>query len=285
MPRHKTKSLVREVMPDPQGVQSALGRISLRVHMDITLTNQMLVDPADAVILLPAMTRYEIPGGVTETSTERRVIYSPEIRGQRIGEARPEWAVMGELAARIRPELREKIEFASTAAIRDEIARVVPLYAGIEQLQREGDQFQYGGEMLCRDWNFPTADGKAHFYPAPLPEATRAPDEFALVTRRGKQFNSIVQDEIEHATGFSRDSVLISAGDARRLGLREGERVRLHNKLGSYEGVLRIADLAEGSLQVYWPEANHLLDPAARSPLAHVPAYKNGSARLERIAP
>lgn len=275
----------RDVMPDPAGVQHALGRIPLRVHMDITLTNQMLVDPADTVILLPAMTRYEIPGGVTETSTERRVIYSPEIRGRRIGEARSEWAVMGELAARVRPELRAQVQFSSTASIRDEIARVIPLYAGIERLEREGDQFQYGGEMLCRDWQFPTADGKAHFYPAPLPPSSRAPDEFALVTRRGKQFNSIVHDEIEHATGFPRDSVLISAGDARRLALHDGERVRLHNRLGSYEGVLRIADLAEGSVQVYWPEANHLLDPTARSPLAHVPAYKSGSARLERIAP
>lgn len=84
----------REVMPDPVGVSGALGRIPLRVHMDITLSNQMLVDPAETVILLPAMTRYEIPGGVTETSTERRVIFSPEIRGRRIGEARLEWEVM-----------------------------------------------------------------------------------------------------------------------------------------------------------------------------------------------
>lgn len=275
----------RDVMPDPDGVRSALGRIPLRVHMDIALTNQMFVDPAETVILLPAMTRYEIPGGVTETSTERRVIFSPEIRGPRIGEARPEWDVMGELAARVRPDRRDPVRFSSTAAIRDEIAHIIPQYAGIETLRREGDQFQYGGEMLCRDWDFPTDDGKAHFYPAPLPDHDRAPDVFALVTRRGKQFNSIVHDAIEHATGFPRDSVLISTEDARRLGLREGERVRLHNTLGSYEGVLRITDLAAGSVQVYWPEANHLLDPAARSPLAHVPAYKSGSAQLERIAP
>ncbi len=70
-----------EVLPDPAHVREALGRVPLRVHYDIVLSSQMLVDPADTVLLLPATTRYEIPGGVTETSTERRVILSPEVRG------------------------------------------------------------------------------------------------------------------------------------------------------------------------------------------------------------
>ncbi|MEK7793753.1 MAG: molybdopterin-dependent oxidoreductase, partial [Candidatus Hydrogenedentota bacterium] len=75
-----------EVLPDPEYVEEALARIPLRVHMDIVLSSQMFVDPADTVLLLPAATRYETPGGVTETSTERRVIFSPEIQGRRIGE-------------------------------------------------------------------------------------------------------------------------------------------------------------------------------------------------------
>jgi len=60
--------------------------------MDIVLSSQMLTDPADVVVLLPAATRYETPGGVTETSAERRVICRPEIPGRRIGDARPEWS-------------------------------------------------------------------------------------------------------------------------------------------------------------------------------------------------
>ena len=38
------------------------------------------------MLLLPAMTRYEVPGGVTETSTERRVIFRPEVAGPRVFE-------------------------------------------------------------------------------------------------------------------------------------------------------------------------------------------------------
>ena len=50
----------------------------------------MLVDPADdGAPACPATTRYESPGGGTETSTERRIIFSPEIAGRRIGERAP----------------------------------------------------------------------------------------------------------------------------------------------------------------------------------------------------
>ena len=48
-------------------------------------------------------------------------------------------------------------------AVRDEIARVVPTYAGVEQLQKLGDAVQWGGTRLCADGVFPTPDGKAQF--------------------------------------------------------------------------------------------------------------------------
>jgi predicted molibdopterin-dependent oxidoreductase YjgC len=47
-----------EVMPDPVAVARALGRVPLRVHQDIVVSSQMLEDPADTVVLLPAATRY-----------------------------------------------------------------------------------------------------------------------------------------------------------------------------------------------------------------------------------
>jgi predicted molibdopterin-dependent oxidoreductase YjgC len=174
----------REVLPNPRGVDEALGKIRLRIHMDITLSSQMFIDPADTVLLLPAMTRYEIPGGVTETSTERRIIFSPEIGGPRMAEARSEGDVLGELAARIHPQLAERVHFRSMQAVRDEIARVIPAYAGIEKLHQAGDQFQYGGTMLCADWKFPTPDGKAHFHGVALPVQALQAGEFTLVTRR-----------------------------------------------------------------------------------------------------
>ncbi len=270
----------KEVMPGPDGVGDALARIPLRVHMDITLTTQMLDDPADTVILLPATTRYEMPGGVTETSTERRVIYSPEIPGPRIDEARPEWRFFADLAARVRPDRAQAVQFADTAAIRSEIATVVPFYDGIQHLAAKGDQFQYGGPMLCEGWVFPTADGRARFDVVALPGLRRSADEFVVGTRRGKQFNSIVHQDRDPLNHADRGAVLVNAADATRLGLADGDPVTVVNDHGALAGHVAVADLAPGSLQVHWPEGNVLIDPHARSSRAHIPAYKEAVARL-----
>ncbi|MEH2042132.1 FdhF/YdeP family oxidoreductase [Nostoc sp.] len=270
-----------EVLPEPDYVEVALKTIPLRVHIDIVLSSQMLVEPADTVVLLPATTRYEIPGGVTETNTERRVIFSPEIPGPRIGEARPEWEVFLELARRVKPDLADKLAFADTAAIRQEIAQVVPQYAGIQHLQQAGDQFQYGGSHLCFGWNFPTADGKAHFGVL-LPRQRELPEGyFLLATRRGKQFNSMVQERKDAITGAMREAVLMNAADAALLGLKDCDRVILKNDLGELLCQVYIAPIQSGNLQVHWPEGNVLLDKSKRS-LEGVPDY-NAIVRLEKI--
>jgi molybdopterin-dependent oxidoreductase alpha subunit len=272
----------REVMPDPELVESALKTIPLRVHQDIVLSSQMLVEPDETVILLPSTTRYEIPGGVSETSTERRVIFSPEIPGPRIDEARSEWEVFLEIARRVRPEWADMLTFAGTEAIREEIARMIPSYQGIQDLKKRGDSFQYGGPMLCAGWKFSTGDGKAHFKAVKLPQVEVPAGAFRVVTRRGKQFNSMVHEDIDASTAATRDGVLINPGDAGRMGLVSGDRVRLHNDFGTYRGRVLLAPVTAGTLEIHWPEGNVLVDPKARSPLAKIPAYKEISATLER---
>jgi predicted molibdopterin-dependent oxidoreductase YjgC len=270
------------VMPDPELVESALKTIPLRVHQDIVLSSQMLVEPEDTVIVLPSTTRYEIPGGVTETSTERRVIFSPEIPGPRVHEARSEWEVFLDIARRVRPEWTDKLSFAGTAAIREEIARAIPVYAGIENLKAKGDSFQYGGPMLCAGQKFSTADGKAHFKAVNLPQVDPPAGSFRVVTRRGRQFNSMVHEDMDTSTAASRDGIMMNPLDAHRLGLLSGDHVRLHNDFGTYDGTLLLAPVTAGTLEIYWPEGNVLVDPKARSPLAKIPAYKEISATLER---
>jgi molybdopterin-dependent oxidoreductase alpha subunit len=273
-----------EVLPDPRRVREALGRVPLRVHMDLVVSSQMLVDPGEAVLLLPAATRYETPGGVTQTSTERRVIFSPEIRGPRIGEARPEWEALLDLAARVRPELAERIVFSGTPAIREEIAELVPAYRGIQRLRERGDQFQYGGTHLCAGWEFPTADGRARFSAVPIPRATPDDGRLALSTRRGKQFNSMVQERRDSLTGAARDAVLINADDARRLGIDQDGEVVLRSEAGEMRGRACVAPIAPGNVQVHWPEGNALISASRRSAEAGIPDY-NARVTVEPAPP
>jgi predicted molibdopterin-dependent oxidoreductase YjgC len=262
-----------EVLPDPPQVERALARIPLRVHMDIVASPQMLVDPAETVVLLPATTRYEVPGGVTETSTERRVIFSPEVEGPRVPDARSEHWAFGELAARVRPELADKVRFDSTAAMRREIATVVPFYDGIQHLRAQGDSFQYGGPRLCGGWRFPTTDGRARFAAVVPPPTPAANGRLRLSTRRGKQFNSMVHERRDALTGALREAVLVAAQDAQRLGLADGDRVTVRSDHGSLAGHVLIAAVKPGNVQVHWPEGNTLLAADRRSAEAGIPDY------------
>lgn len=270
-----------DVLPDPAQVRQALEHIPLRVHQDIVVSSQMLVEPADTVLLLPAATRYEVPGGVTETTTERRIVLSPEIPGPRVGEARPEWEVFLDLARRARPDLADRLALADTAAVRADIARAVPFYDGIQHLTAGGDQVQYGGERLCEGGHFPLPEGRARFavvvpdFPAPLP-----PGHFRLTTRRGKQFNSMVHEHRDALNNHTRESVLMSAEDAAALGLASGDPITLVNEVGRLTGVVALAGVKPGNLAVHWPEGNVLIAADRRSPVAQVPDY-NAVVRVE----
>ena len=208
-----------DVLPAPDVTREALARTPLRVHQDILLTHQMLVEPGETVVLLPAATRYEQEGGGTSTTTERRVAFSPELPGPRVGEARSEWRIFADVARRVRPDLAAKFGCESGDAIRAEIARVVPAYAGIERLRETGDAIQVGGARLCEHGNFPTPDGKAHFGVV-APHDPGVPDgRFVLSTRRGKQFNSMVWEDRDPLTGAGRDALFVADTDAADLGV------------------------------------------------------------------
>jgi molybdopterin-dependent oxidoreductase alpha subunit len=267
-----------ETMPEPDRIASGLAKIPLRIHSDIVITNQMLVDPAETVFILPARTRYEQDGGGTETSTERRVIYSPTIAGHQVGETQTEWRMMLALAHAVRPDDPACPDFADGDAIRAEIARAVPSYAGIENLHSQGDQFQWGGPHLCADRNFPTADGKAHLVPVRPPFLGEAPidratNRFTVATRRGKQFNSMVQRARDPLTGAMRDHVFMHADDAAALGLQADDRIALENETGRMDGRVFIAEVARGSLQAHWPEINVVIPHGSVDAGGGVPNY------------
>ncbi len=262
-----------DVLPDPPRVAAALERVPLRVHSDIVVSSQMLVD-GDDVILLPVATRYEQEGGGTETTTERRIVFSPEIP-RRVGEARTEWRLFADVARRVRPDLARAFRWPTNRALREEIADVVPLYSGIETLAETGDEVQWGGRHLCRDGAFPTPSGRGRFVAVTGDTPELPPGRFVVATRRGKQFNSIVWSETDPLTGAGRDAVYIDEADAARLGLGAGARVVLRSETGEMTGRLKLVRLPARTLQVHWPEGNALigLGPEQREPASRVPDY------------
>jgi molybdopterin-dependent oxidoreductase alpha subunit len=272
----------RDTLADEARTCAALERPGLRVHQDIVLSSAMLVEPSDTVLLLPAATRYEAPGGATETTTERRIVFSPEITGRRIASARVEWEVFRDAMARAFPERAAHMAFPDAAAVRREIARAVPLYSGIERLAGKGDVVQWGGPHLFADGRFATPDGRARFSVVRLPDRQLADDGFYVSTRRGKQFNSMVQRDVDPLTGARRDAILMSPADAARLGLEDGATVRLVSQTGALTGRVTLAPMRPRNLEVHWPEGNVLLAPGRRDPQSLEPDY-NVEVRVERV--
>jgi anaerobic selenocysteine-containing dehydrogenase len=298
-----------ETMPEPARMRAALERVPLRVHQDLFINTSMLAAPGEEVLLLPAQTRYEQKGGGTLTSTERRIRFSPEIPGPRIGEAMAEWQIFMRAAQGALPlEKRALIQFDSAEAVRSEMERCIPMYKGIGALQEEGDSVQYGGALLCAGGvcaNMP--DGRARFTALHSPDLAtfqeqkrdatpNRPAIFYLTTRRGKQFNSMIWDERDSITGAARrDEIFIAPEDAARLGLRNGDAVMLRaasekSEVGSkkseaeaptsnlrpptsvFRGTVRMAPVKSGTLQAFWPEANVLI-PSRLDPASHEPDY------------
>jgi molybdopterin-dependent oxidoreductase alpha subunit len=259
-----------DTLPDRRFVHEALARVPVRVHQDLVVNPAALV-PGELVVLLPAQTRYEQRGGGTTTNTERRVRFTPEIRGHRApAESRPEWEIPCSLARALRPELASALDYPDSASIRAEMVQVMPSYRGIENFSEAGDWVQWGGDRLFSE-GFPAMpDGRARFSVLPLPE-TRIPDgHFYLTTRRGKQFNAMRYGKRDPLTGASRDEVLMNPSDAAALGLAAGAGVRLSSETGEYQGRVRLAQVKPRSLQVHWPEGNVLIarryDPVSGEP-------------------
>ena len=268
-------------LPDPAYVRRALENVPLRVHQDIILTDQMFIPAQEEVILLPAKTRFEQDDGGTETSTERRVMFSPEIPRQ-VGEARAEWKILRELAAAVYPDRAHLLGCETGWKMREEIAKVVPFYEGVQHFRKTGDAFQYGGPHLCADGNFATPDGKAHLYPVTLPDTERPPGQFKASTRRGKQFNSLIYAEVDPINGAARDAVLINPDDAARLHLVKGDRVLLRNDFGTLAARAFPAPIAPGNLQVHWPEGNVIIRKGVVDAGGGVPDY-NAFVTVEKL--
>ena len=271
-----------QTLPDPDYVTDAMSRVPLRVHQDIFLTKQLFIEPIEkdgAVILLPARTRYEQEGGGTQTSTERRVIFSPEI-DRSVGEAKSEWRIFLELAHAVDAEHAGLLGCTDSQAIREEIAHVVPAYDGIQHFDGTGDAIQYGGPHLCDNWEFPTPDGQAHFVVVQLPFSNKREGWFKVSTRRGRQFNSLIYGEIDPINNAARDSILMNPEDAGDRQFSQHQKVKLISKTGVFEGRILFASIARGNLQVHFPEGNVLIPRGIVDAGGGVPDY-NTEVRVE----
>ncbi|MBH9575650.1 formate dehydrogenase subunit alpha [Inhella proteolytica] len=277
-------------LPDSQRSWQALKRLDLLVVQDLYL-NETAARFAD--VFLPACSTLEKDG--TFMNAERRVQRVRAALRPR-GQSLPDWQILGALAARM--GRGEGMQFESAEAIWDEVRQVWPDGAGLSyaRLDRGGLQWP------CRDEDDPGtrvlhAERFGHGVRTslrpldyrPSPEVCDADYPWLLSTGRNLyQFNAATMSGASALQALRpTDTLDLCAADAERLGLREGQRVRVRSRRGSAELPLRIdARLQPGQLFATFHDPAVLLNrltSSERDRWVHAPEYKVCAVQLERV--
>ena len=263
--------------PDRAWAAEALQRIPFTVMVSTKLNEGHIHGRGQTTVILPALARDEESQTTSQESMFNLVRLSEGGEPFLEGEMRSEVAILADLAERILPPGRfDWPELRDHATLRAEIAKCVPGY----EEAASGKEFQVAGRTF-REPFFATSDGKAHFALTPLPEPLRT-DELRMMTLRSEgQFNTVVYEEEDLYRGVERrDSILMAAEDAARLGLAEGQKVRVSSECGAMAVRVALVDIRPGNCAMYYPEANALV-PARLDPRSKTPAFKAVPVRVE----
>ncbi len=264
--------------PNLTHVEEALRAVEFLAVQDIFLNETAQL----ADVVLPAASFAEKEG--TFTNTERRVqLIRPALDVP--GSARPDWAIITDLANR----LDANWQYDSPSAIFDELATVTPQYAGMSfaRLQETGLQWpcptpDHPGTAVLHASQFTRGKGLFHAIPyRPPAEETDADYPFILSTgrilfhwhggtmsRRSPGLEAIApQAEVE-----------IHPTDAAALGVTVGDWVQVRSRRGEVTAVARItrrSPVGTVFMTFHFAEAAaNLLTIDAVDPVAKIPEYK-----------
>ena len=267
--------------PDLEWAGAALRKIDTVAHVTTKLNQGHIHGRGRFNLLLPVLARDEERQSTTQESMFNYVRLSDGGYDGPEGELKSEVELVTSLAARLLeagPFPFDKMN--DHRAIREAIARVVPGYAAIGEIDETHREFQIAGRTF-HDPRFDTPTGRLQLQAPPLPGLAVDRGEFRLMTLRSEgQFNTVVYEEEDIYRGnIRRDVVMMNASEGARLGLGEYDPVTVESETGRMEAVVSFADLPPGNLAMYYPEANVLV-PRRIDPASGTPAFKSVVVRI-----
>jgi predicted molibdopterin-dependent oxidoreductase YjgC len=272
--------------PDLNHAEHCLRSLEFLVVQDIFLSETAAL----ADVVLPSLSWAEKLG--TYTNTERRVQFvRPAVPPP--GDARPDWWIIGEIARRMG---YDGLTYSTAREIMDEINRLTPSYAGITY-DRIGD--------LGLQWPCPTSShpgtpilhvgtfsrGLGHLSAVDWQAPAEEPDEeYPFVFTTGRvlyhyhtgTMTRRSQGLDEHVPG---PVVEINRDDAARLGVRDGQPVRVSSRRGVIEAAALVSPMTAPGV-VFMPfhfaeAAANKLTIAALDPTGKIPQLKVCAVRVE----
>ena len=285
--------------PDLRHAREALEQLEFLVVQDIFMHETAEI----ADVVLPATSFAEKDG--TFTNSERRV---QRVRKaiDPIGESRPDWDIICDLARRLCKRLSLPLEkefsYRHPSEIWDEMARLTPIVAGIsyERLEVEGGI----------QWPCPTPEhpGTPYLYADGFPRGPRAgffafeqgevaaetpSRRFPLILNTGRTLYHWHGGTItRRAAGLLAHApelhIAINPEDGQRHDVSDGEWVRLRSRRGVLEGRAMLTDRMRRG-EVFVPfvrlaeSAANFLTNAAYDPDSKIPEYKVCAVRIEKL--
>lgn len=264
--------------PDSTFADTALANVPFKVQINSTLNLSHVYGIGEESIVLPIRVRDEEQQATTQESMFSFVRLS-DGGFERIEGLRSEVSLISSIAAQvINKETLDFKVFRSHQEIRSAIAKVIPGYEAIDNIDETRDEFHIQGRLLNQPV-FNTPDGRANFRlpssPPPLPRTANLGQYTLSSVRSEGQFNTIVYTDNDVYRGQTeRNIVLMHPLDIEKEGFKEGMKVRLDNATGSMRALtLQAFDIRQGNLLTYFPEANVLI-PLDADPRSHTPSFK-----------
>lgn len=273
--------------PDLNHVKEALETVDFLVVQEIFMSETAKF----ADVILPGLTFAEKEG--TFTNTERRI--------QRVrkavdgpGIARPDWEILCEIGTR----MGYPMHYASPAEIMDEIAQVTPIYAGVHFSRLDA------GEQLCwpvKDDTHPGTPilhvgqfsrGKGLFKALDHIEPKEAPDaEYPFTMTTGRVLYHWHGGEQTRRSSslmslYPEPLVEINPADASRLGIAEGDPLKVASRRGEFHAKAQVTERVEPGIifgTFHFPKGNaNWATGAFLDPIAKIPEYKVTAVKVEK---
>jgi formate dehydrogenase alpha subunit len=274
--------------PDLNHVEGSLKHLDFLVVQDIFMTETARL----ADVVLPSVCFAEKEG--TFSNTERRV--------QRVrqavtppGQCRDDWWTTCEIAGR----MGFGMQYESSRAIFEEIARVTPSYAGItyDRIESEGLHWpcpttEHPGTPILHGQQFTRGRGKFHAIEW-IPPAEQVDENYPLYLTTGRVLYQYHTGTMSMKTeGLNerapRSYVELSRADARQYGLKDGDKVTISSRRGQIDVHVQVLDKAvEGTVFIpfhYAKGAANKLTNAALDPVAGIPEYKVCAVKISKAA-
>lgn len=271
---------------DANHVEHALKHLDFLVVQDIFLTETAAL----ADVVLPAASFAEKDG--TFSNTERRV---QRVRKaiEPIGNAKADW----EIVCLIGTAMGYEMKYNSAEAVMAEISKVTPSYGGIsfERLEKGSLQWpcptaEHPGTKFMHVGKFSRGLGK--FNPVEYVPQDEMPDaEYPMILSTGRRLYHYHTGTMTQRTGsldvaYGTEYLEINCVDAKKIGICDGEKVKVTSRRGTVDVVAKITDKVTPGMvftSFHYPEVaiNKLTNPA-RDPIAKIPEYKVCAVKVEK---